>query len=399
MEAPMAVRMSGPLTTYLPGFRAELAGQGYQPGSARTQLELMAQVSRWLGVEGLTAEDLDAERVQAFLRARSSAGYRQHLSSRALVPLTSYLTSLGVLGPSAAPSTREDLVMGDYRRHLIADRGLVPTTVAFYVKVARRLLAEWGDPDDARVGPLSARQVSAFVVRESGQLSVACAKTLVTAVRSWLRFLRAEGYIAEDMAGAVPGVAGWRGGWIPRGASEADVAALFDNVDPATTVGLRDRAVLVLLHRLALRVGEVARLVLDDIDWRDGEIIVRGKGNRQDRLPLPVDVGDALVAYLRGGRAEVSSRALFLRAHAPITGLTPSGVSVIVRRAAQRAGVRAAAHQLRHTTATAMLRAGGSLVEVGQVLRHTDALTTLMYAKVDYRALVTLAKPWPGSAA
>ncbi|MDQ6835668.1 MAG: site-specific integrase [Actinomycetota bacterium] len=289
--------------------------------------------------------------------------------------------------------TANDLLVGVYRRHLVVDRGLAPSTVAHYIEVAQAILAEWKDRELAGV---SASDVSALVVGECRQRTVPSAKALVTAVRSWLRFLNAEGLTAHDLAGAVPAVAGWRGGWIPRGLGEAEVAAVLGSVDPTTAVGLRDRAVLVVLARLALRAGEVAGLVLDDVAWRQGEIVIRGKGARRDRLPLPVDVGEALVAYVRGGRPRVACRALFLRAHAPLVGLSSDGVGGIVACAGKRAGVRASAHRLRHSAATAMLRGGASLSEVGQVLRHADVDTTAIYAKVDYGALRTLAQSWPG---
>ena len=234
---------------------------------------------------------------------------------------------------------------------------------------------------------------------ECRQRSVPSAKAFVSALRCWLRFLHAQGLTTHELVGAVPCVAGWRGGWIPRGLSEAEVAALLDHTEATTTVGLRDRAVLTLLARLGLRAGEVAGLILGDVDWRQGTLVVRGKGSRRDTLPVPVDVGETLVTYLRDGRARVTSRSLFLRVHAPIVGLSSAGVSAIVCAAGERGGVRAAAHRLRHSAATSMLRAGGSLSEVGQVLRHADAATTAIYAKVEYGALATLAQPWPGRAA
>jgi integrase/recombinase XerD len=397
MSNPRAVRISGPLTTYVDSFCDDLAGQGYALEPACVQLRLMAHLSRWLDGEGLGVGDLTPARADDFLRARRSAGCRELVSHRALVPLRVHLTSLGVLSPPpAALPTANDLLVGAYRRHLVVDRGLAPSTVGHYVEVAQEILAQWKDRELAGV---SASEVSAFVVGECRRRSVPSAKALVTAVRSWLRFLHAEGVTVHDLAGAVPAVAGWRGGWVPRGLGETEVAAVLDSVDPTTVIGLRDRAVLVLLARLALRAGEVAALVLEDVDWRQGEIVIRGKGSRRDRLPLPVDVGEALVAYVRDGRPRVASRALFLRARAPLAGLSPDGVGGIVACAGKRAGVRASAHRLRHSAATAMLRSGASLSEVGQVLRHADVATTAIYAKVDYASLRTLAQRWPGRAA
>lgn len=398
MDNPRAVRISGPLTAYVDGFCAELAEQGYPPESASLQLRLMAHVSRWLDAEGLEVQDLTSARVADFVRARRAGGYGYLLSARAVVPLIGYLTGLGAVPAPAGVPTGSDLLIGDYRRHLVVDRGLAPSTVDTYIKVARDSLERWGSQMGWDVGGLSAADVSALALGECRQRSVPSAKALITALRSWLRFLNARGVTSHDLAGAVPTVAGWRGGWIPRGLSEHEVAALVDSVDLTTPVGLRDRAVMVLLARLALRVSEVAKLVLEDIDWRRGEIVIRGKGNRRDRLPLPVEVGEALAAYLRDGRPEAISRAVFLRAHAPLVGLSPDGVGGIVASAGKRGGVPGSAHRLRHTLATAILRAGGSLGEVGQVLRHADVATTAIYSKVDHRALAALAQPWPGIA-
>jgi site-specific recombinase XerD len=400
MNNPSAVRIDGPLSTYLNGFSEELGGRGYKPVSATRHLRLLAHLSRWLEAEGLVAEDLTPVRLEEFLRARRAAGFTYRLSPHALVPLIGYLTGLGVVSPvPPTVPTPCDVLIGDYRRHLVADRGLASSTVATYIGVARDVLEHCGNPQGRELAGVSAGEMCALTLAECRQRSVPSAKAFVTALRSWLRFLSAEGVTSHDLAGAVPTVAGWRDSWVPRGLSEAEVAALLHSVDATTAVGLRDRAVLVLLVRLALRVGEVARLVLDDIDWRRGEILIRGKGNRHDRLPVPADVGEALVAYLRDGRSLVSCRAVFLRAHAPITPLSAGAVGLMVRRVAKRAGVAASAHKLRHTAATAMLRAGGSLDEVGQVLHHGSVDTTAIYAKVDHLALRELAGPWPGRAA
>jgi integrase/recombinase XerD len=396
MSNSRAVQPCGPLMRYVDGFSAELVRQGYSRNAASGQRRLMVHVSRWLAAEGLAGEDLTPVHVAEFLGVRRCEGHRDLLSPRALVPLTEYLVTLGVVAQPVTAIAPGGELLADYRRHLVVDRGLAAITVAKYTKVARYVSADWRCREGGVIGDLSVAYVNALLVRECRQRSVGEAKALVTALRSWLRFLHAEGVTAQDLAEVVPAVAGWRGGWIPRGLSEAEVSALLASVDPATPVGLRDRAVLTLLARLGLRACEVSKLVLDDVDWRQGEIVVRGKGSRRDRLPLPVDVGQALVAYVRDGRRRVESRAVFLRACAPIVGLSPAGVGQLVGSAGKRAGVPATAHRLRHSAATAMLRAGGSLIEVGQVLRHADMATTAIYAKVDHNALRTLAQPWPG---
>jgi site-specific recombinase XerD len=399
MDNPRAVRISGPLTRLMDGFCVELGECGYPPESASLQLRLMAHLSRWLEGQGLEARDLTPARVEEFLRARRAAGYRYLLSPRAVVPLMGYLSRVGAVSTPAPAPSPADVLLAGYARHLTADRGLAPSTVATYTTVAGRVLAHWEDQKGWDVGRLSAGEVSVLALAECRRRRVPSAKAFITALRSWLRFLSAEELTSHDLAGAVPAVAGWRAGWVPRGLSETELTRLVGSVDPTTAVGLRDRAVIVLLVRLALRVGEAAQLVLDDLDWRHGEITVRGKGRRTDRLPLPVDVGEALAAYLHDGRPRASCRALFLRAHAPLVGLSPDGMGGIVARAGQRAGVPASAHRLRHSAATAILRGGGSLAEVGQVLRHADVATSAIYAKVDHRALAALAQPWPGSPA
>lgn len=191
-----------------------------------------------------------------------------------------------------------------------------------------------------------------------------------------------------------------RGGHLPRALRPELVGAILASCDASTLAGKRDFAILTVLARLGLRAGEVAGLELEDIDWHRGELDIRGKGARRDRLPLPVDVGEAIVAYLAGGRPQVACRAVFLRVHAPITAMTYSNVSELVRRACRRAGITpVSAHRLRHSAATTMLRSGASLNEIGQVLRQSRPATTAMYAKVDRVALRALAQPWPGAAA
>ena len=242
--------------------------------------------------------------------------------------------------------------------------------------------------------------MTGYVVTQCRGCPPGSAKFLVTALRSVLRFLFLAGHTRCQLASAVPTVAHWGAGSLPRALSPQTVAALLASCDSATLAGRRDRAILVLLARLGLRAGEVAGLELDDLDWAAGQISVRGKGRRRERLPLPVDVGEALVAYLHGGRPRAWSRKVFLRLSAPIEGLTVPAVTTVVYRACARAGLpRAGAHRLRHSAASAMLAGGGTLTEVGQVLRHVRLDTTAIYAKIDQAALRGLARPWPGGAA
>lgn len=218
------------------------------------------------------------------------------------------------------------------------------------------------------------------------------------ALRSFLRFLHARGLVAFPLADVVPAVASWKLSGLPRGLSVDQVQALLNACDRSTAVGRRDIAVITVLRRLGLRAGEAATLALEDIDWRAGTLTIHGKGGRTDRLPLPVDVGAVVVDYLIHGRPHTSARTVFVRARAPFTGLDRGSVSCIVARAARRAGLGTVhAHRLRHTAATETLKAGASLEEVAQLMRHDSVATTVIYAKTDQNRLAQIARPWPGT--
>lgn len=247
---------------------------------------------------------------------------------------------------------------------------------------------------------LDVTAVSEFVLGEARRSCVGSAKCMVTRLRALLRFLHVEGEIEYPLADAVPSVAGWRLAGLVKALDARSVARLLASCDRRTRVGRRDLAIITMLSRLGLRAGEVAALQLRDVDWRAGEVMVRGKGSRQERLPLPVDVGETLAGWLARGRPRRESVFVFTRVRAPYGGLSAGAVSQIVRRACRRAGLPlVGAHRLRHTAATEMLRAGGSLTEVGQVLRHRGRDVTSIYAKVDRLALAAVVMPWPGAVA
>ena len=293
------------------------------------------------------------------------------------------------------PTARLERLVEDYRQWLVTERSLATTTVRYYVTGARLFLCEFGDRD---LQSLSLADVTGFVVRQCPRRSVGNAKNLATSVRSLLGYLYVQGLTDRQLASGVPTPSGPHAGNLPRGLPAGEVAALVAASSKDTTPkGRRDHAMVVMLARLGLRAAEVAALRLDDLDWRAGEIVIRGKGDRVERLPLPVDVGQALVAYLRQGRPSSSCRALFVRTNRPWEALSPSSVGGVVHRACVGAGVTpVGAHRLRHSAATALLRAGASLEEDAQVLRQRSTQVTAVYAKVDFVALRTLALPWPG---
>lgn len=400
MKNPLRVRLSGPLQEFGQGFVGELERQGYSPLGATLQVRLMARVSSWMQVESLVPWGLSDEVVGRFLAERRAAGHRDYVTARAMAPLLAYLRELGVV-PSASPtqpSTRAEMLGERFRGYLAVERGLAKGTVIGYVDAVKPFLAAL-DEDGLNLGELTAARVTAFVVARCPGQSRGAAKMTVTALRSLLGFLHVEGLIAGSLLGAVPSAASWRLSGLPRFLEADQAQALLDSCDPQTATGRRDLAILTLLMRLGLRAGEVAGLRLEDLDWRAGELIVVGKGRRSERLPLPVDVGEAITEYLRDGRpGSALDRTVFIRVKAPHRRLTTGGITQVVAAAGQRAGLgQIHAHRLRHTAATSMLRAGAPLHEIGQVLRHREPLSTAIYAKVDRTALSSLSRPWPGA--
>ncbi|MDR2985348.1 MAG: tyrosine-type recombinase/integrase [Nocardiopsaceae bacterium] len=286
-------------------------------------------------------------------------------------------------------------LLTEFGTWLERERGLSPVSARCYTKQAKAFLASTGG---AESGPgLDAGQVTAFMGDHARDRNVGSAKAMVTSLRAFLRFVHATGRTKVPLVGAVPSVASWRQAELPRGLLAAEIEQLLAGCDRGKAVGMRDHAILTLLARLGLRGGEVAGLQIGDIDWRAGEITVTGKGSRTERLPLPTPAGEALVAWLTGGRPACESRAVFVTMRGPIRQLTPGAVRGVMRQACDRAGLeRCGAHRLRHTLATEMLHAGASLPEIGQVLRHRNQLSTSIYAKVDQNSLQPLARPWPG---
>ncbi len=389
--------MQGPLAPWAPGMAETLTALGYRPRLVERHLQLAGGLSKFLHRRGLTVADVSPEVVEQFVAALRAKNRSWRPTAKSLSWLVDYLRKIGATTAVAAP--REGIgqqeLIERYREYLRVERGLEPVTIATYVRVITGFLAaQRGGGLDA----LSAADVSGFVTAQCRQVSTRQAERLATGLRSFLGFALVEGLISRPLTGAVPSVARWSGAGLPRGLTSTQVAALLASCDRRRALGRRDYAILVLLVRLGLRAGEVSALRLDDIDWRAGGIVVRGKGRTEQHLPLPPDVGAAIAAYLQQGRPRRPEREMFLRVCAPLRGLTPDGVGEVVRAASERAGLGSfGSHRLRHTAATQMLRAGASLPEVAQILHHRSVATTVIYAKVDHLALRELATPWPGS--
>jgi site-specific recombinase XerD len=302
--------------------------------------------------------------------------------------------------PPAEAGSGRCKIAAEFRGYLLQELGRSPSTAKNYVPFIDQFLMERFQNRTPVLAVLRAPDVTGFVIRHAHQLSPVRAGIMVTALRSFFRYLLHRGAIATDLAGCVPTVPNWSLSSLPRFLPAAAVEKLLKRGVRKTAVGRRNHAILLLLARLGLRAGEVINLSLDDIDWASGQVTIHGKGGRSAQLPLPADVGTALAAYLRRDRPPSASRRVFLRHRAPLTGFAnPSTLSSIVRRALQHAGIESAhmgAHVLRHSLATSMLRQGGSLDEIGELLRHQSPNTTAIYAKVDVAALHTLALPWPG---
>ena len=403
MRDPSRTVVLGPLAPFADGFVVELSAQGYTAGSAVQQMCLMAHLSRWLEAEGLGPAALSPVVVGRFFSARRAAGYTSLLSSRALDSLLAYLRRLGVV-PAAQTLVSDGPVeelLARFRGYLEIERGLVAGSSRVYVHWVWPFLEGLVDEDGLDLARVDAAAVRRFVVGFCAGRSRRTTEVLVAALRALLRFLYFEGELSRQLVDAVPSVAVWRLSGLPRRLEGEQVRRLLGACDRGTVQGRRDFAIVTVLVRLGLRAGAVAALVMGDIDWRAGEITTVGKGGRSERLPLPVDVGEAIVAYLGDGRPHRTlDGAVFVRMLAPYRALSRDGVSMVVTKAARRAGLgQVGAHRLRHTAASEMLRAGAGLPEIGQVLGHRAAATTAIYAKVDRDGLRQIARPWPARSA
>jgi site-specific recombinase XerD len=394
-------RKAALLSREVEGYRAWLTRRGYTPQTVRNMLKDLGHVGRWLQAEGLEVSDLDEQWMARFRADQQAAGKYRAMGPRALVPLLTYLREVGAAPQAPEPLAPLDLLLGQYRAWMLDERGLAASTMLRYENTARRFLHEQAVRDGVLAPALlTGADVNEFLLRECARVSAGSAKGRVAELRSILRFLYLKGTTPRQLGMAVPPVGGWRLATLPPPAmSPTDVQRVLDGVDSTTDVGARDFAILTLVARLGLRSIEVARLQLHDVDWRAGELVVRGKGRRRDRLPLPDEVGAALVAYLSRGRNPNDARHLFLTCRAPRGPIRADLVGDVVERACLRVGLpRVGPHRLRHALAGELLRRGVGLTAISQVLRHQDLATTAVYAKVDLVALRAVALPWSGAA-
>lgn len=395
---PSRVRFTGPLSPHAAGLVGELARRGYTTTSATNVMQFAAHLSRWLAAAGVELGGVTGEVLESFLAVRRGE-HTSHYSMRALRPILVFLRGEGLVPPEPVPALASaiEMLMSRYRTYLVDDRGLSgPVADAYAHWVAPFVRDRHGADGSSPFAGLRAEDVARFLTAHVPSMTRKTAQMTACALRSFLRYLHGEGLVDVMLADAVPAVAHRRLSGLPLPLDQLQVDALLAACDRSAVVGRRDFAVITVLHRLGLRCGEAASLRLDDVDWRAGVVTIRGKGGRIDRLPLPVDVGDAIVDYLRHGRPPTTARTVFVKAVAPHDPLERSGLSCIVARAAKRAGLGTIhAHRLRHTTASRTLNAGASLEDVSHLLRHASPATTAIYAKTDLTRLATLRRPWP----
>lgn len=401
-SAPWTLRRlrSGPLGPFMDTLAALLSERGYPWQTGRLQLRLLGELSQWLQRLGLGVGDLDEQRTAEFLaQALLRRGYALRVKA-VLGLLLDHLREVGIL--PAPPLKIKETALGrierEFARHLVEERGLSQSTVGSYLPPIHSFLSEQFGTGPLLLNELGPADVTRFILRYcSSRRARSCT---VTALRSFFRFLLLNGDITIDLADAVPRVAYWRLSGVLKSLPSEQIEQLLESCDRSGPKGQRDYAIFLLLARLGLRAGEVVALCLEDLDWRAGELTIRGKGSRLDRLPMPQDVGEALADYLHHGRPHCSTRRVFVRTRAPYRELADTScVCTIFVRALKRAGLNPAfkgTHLLRHSLASEMLRRGASLSEIGEILRHRLPSTTEIYAKVDLEGLRTLAQPWPG---
>jgi len=394
----------GPLASHVDGFAAQLSRMGYAPNTVHTKCNFLAALSRWLERRQIPLAKLNETRLRQFQEARRLRNRVRRGDLATGQQLLAYLRDQGDIAPAAQKidRTHTSRLVRDFEAFLYTERGLSQSTVVRYLLVIRGFLDERFGCKAPHLGRLRPQDLHDFILHEIQRVSRSQGKMVVTALRSFLRFLLQRGAIQSDLACTLPGVACWRLSHLPKSLPPDQVERLLARCDRSTPAGERDYAILLLLARLGLRGGEVLAMTLDDLDWERGEIVVRGKGQRLERLPMPSEVGAALASYLCDVRPACETRRVFIRMKAPYQGLAgPVAICSIVRRALRRADLDPefkGAHLLRHSLATNLLRHGATLGEIGQLLRHRQPITTQIYAKVDIAALRNIALPWPGGA-
>jgi len=392
---------TGPLGPHLDRFAQLLKQTGYTWLSGQDKLRVVVQLNQWLIAKQYRLSQLNERLVRAFQVDRRKRRTSHHGEKGTLVLLLRMLREADLIAALPAKKARGpvDLLVQGYAQFLSQERCLSSTTLAHRLPMARQFLNYCFRSGKIRLNTLEPRHISRFILQAVRDQRRDHCQLVTTTLRSFLNFLYQHGRLKKPLRTAVPAVASGRPADLPVFLEPEQVEQVLRSCDRSTLCGRRDYAILLLLSRLGLRAHEVCSLTLDDINWPSGEVIIHGKGDREDRLPLLPDVGRALAAYLKQDRPPSSCRTVFLCLNAPYRGLVGPTISSVAERALARTDIVCAhkgAHLLRHSLATRMLRGGASLAQIGQVLRHQHIDTTEIYARVDHKALRALAQPWPG---
>jgi integrase/recombinase XerD len=393
-----SVRVRGPLAGAKSDLIVWMTCQRFQPSTTSKHVQHLALLSRWLDDDGLGLSVVDESCISDRLRRGEGPGWVRALTVLSFRRVLEFLRSAGLIAVPPTPRVVSPLevMLDEYRRWLLVERGLMTATANGYVRFAGKFMVEVCAGEVSRVALLNPEMIARFVIVKAETNRASSVNRTVSLVRSFLRWLYVGELIATPLAQATPWLARGRMSTLPQTVQPGTAQRMIKSCDTATLAGVRDIAVMTLLSRLGLRAGEVLAMQIGDIDWRRGELTVRSKGGGRDVLPLPVDVGRMLARYLHHRGRDEASRHVFLCVVAPYQPMTVNCLNATLRRASERAGLpNTFAHRLRHSVARDLLREGASLPEIGQVLRHRALATTAVYAKVDFAALAALTQPWP----
>jgi site-specific recombinase XerD len=395
---------NGPHGQLIERYAARLVEDGLARQGTWRCLNVVEGLLSWMVIHRIKVADLNEARVERYLRDRGNRQTIQAGDRAALKRWLSVLRATGTIAPAAkSETTPHEQIFAEFGDYLKSERGLTPKSIVRHLPFIRQFLREVCPAGQGDLGEIRQESVIAYIERHARDWSPSSGKAMCSSLRAFLRYIHHQGLNPLALAGCVPSIRRWTLASLPSHLSAAEVHKVLDGCDRANAMGRRDYAILMMLARLGLRADEAATLTLDDIDWRSGEMLLSAKGRQRARMPIPSDVGAAVVAYLRDGRPKSRCRRLFLRTLAPHVGFSSgSAITWIAKTALERAEIHGCAHHgahvFRHSLATELLRSGATLSEIGQLLRHESHDTTRIYAKVDVDTLRTLSLPWPGGA-
>jgi len=392
---------NGPHGQLVERYATRLVEERFSGRVTRQCLNVVSGLLEWIAIRRWKLADIDDHTVERYLQYRARKQSIQPGDRAALRRWVSVLRDEGAIAPAAMPPlTPQDRIVKKFEGYLRTERGLAPRSIVSHLLTIRRFLHEVCLTSDD-LGKISQATVIGYIERHARDWSPSAGRAMCSSLRAFLRYLHHRGLNPHMLAGCVPSIRRWKHATVPTHLSATQVQKVLDGCDRTTATGRRDYAILMILAKLGLRAGEVTTLTLDDIDWRAGEMQVCRKGRKWTRMPIPPDVGAAVVAYLRKGRPKSSCRRLFVRTRAPHVGFASHhAFTQIAKSALDRAGITGCTHRgahiFRRSLATQLLRSGATLTEIGQVLGHESHDTTRIYAKVDIEALRPLSLPWPG---